>query len=138
MLNPSTADANVDDPTILKCIALTQGWEEFGELAVVNMYAWRSTAPLGLLGIEDPVGPENDQHIADAVYQSNRIVLAWGSHPRLGSMLAARVFVVKRILREKAGGEVGVLGRNDDGSPKHPLYLKKTTAFQPDILYTTT
>jgi hypothetical protein len=135
MLNPSTADAEVDDPTILKCIALAQHWD-YGELSVVNMYAWRSTSPLGLLVIADPVGPENDQRLADAFYQSNRIVLAWGRHERLGSMLAARSFVVRRILREKAGGEIGVLGRNEDGSPKHPLYLSKTTPFTPDPAYT--
>ena len=137
MLNPSIADANIDDPTILKCITLAKNWE-FGGIAVINMYAWRSTDPLGLIGIADPVGPDNDRWIADVAYQSNRIVLAWGRHERLGSMLAARAFVVRRILRKRAGGEIGVLGKNSDGSPKHPLYLKNTTQFIPAPEYSAT
>lgn len=53
-------------------------------------------------------------------------------HDCLGPMRDARVFVVRRLLREALGPvhEIGTLGRNENGSPKHPLFLKKTTEFQ--------
>ena len=44
MLNPSTADAAVDDPTLLTLIHFGRLWG-YGGLAVVNLYGWRSPHP---------------------------------------------------------------------------------------------
>ena len=42
MLNPSTADAEVDDATIRSCIRLCRSWS-FGSFEVVNLFGWRAT-----------------------------------------------------------------------------------------------
>jgi hypothetical protein len=47
MLNPSTADADVDDPTIRRVINFAKSWN-YGGVYVVNLYAFRSTDPKGL------------------------------------------------------------------------------------------
>ena len=39
MLNPSTADESVDDPTIRRCISFAKAWG-FGSLSVGNLFAF--------------------------------------------------------------------------------------------------
>ena len=59
-LNPSTADAHVDDPTIRRCMGFAAAWGH-RELWVANLFALRSPYPDALLGADDPVGPRNDR-----------------------------------------------------------------------------
>ena len=67
MLNPSTADAEVDDATIRRCLGFADA-HGFGELEVVNLYAYRATDPADLKRAGYPVGPDNDAHIEDAMH----------------------------------------------------------------------
>lgn len=115
MLNPSTADAFVDDPTIRRCVAFARR-EGCGGLVVVNLFALRATDPKALRSHPDPVGPLNDTFLSDARLLGSSVIAAWGAH---GS-LHGRDEAVARLL---AGRAVQCLGVTKDGHPCHPLYL---------------
>src|SRR3954468_18218250 len=81
MLNPSTADADVDDPTIRKCIGFAKR-HRHGGIILANLFAWRTTDPRELPRAADPVGPANDEHIRWACRAPllATVVAGWGSH----------------------------------------------------------
>ena len=65
MLNPSTADAEIDDPTIRRCVGFSKR-EGAGGIAVVNLYAFRATSPADLRQASAPYGPvRGDQPLVD-------------------------------------------------------------------------
>lgn len=125
MLNPSTADAAKDDPTIRRCIkhARALGGDA---LVVVNLYALRSTKPAALGKHADPVGPENMQHIGEQTSTAGQIICAWGqsafasrSEP---DMRASRCGVVLDEIRTIAPHTpLYKLAGADGVGPLHPL-----------------
>ena len=121
MLNPSTADAMQDDPTIRKCVGFCKRWG-YGLLMVCNLFAFRSTKPAGLLGLADPRGPENDAWLRTEAEAAHRIVLAWGSHHELRDLVSRRLFEVRREIAHHWSKMV-TLGHAKDGNPRHPLML---------------
>ena len=122
MLNPSTADAVKEDPTIRRCVGFARSWG-YGSLSVVNLFAFRATDPSDLLSAVDAVGPENDRHIVKECSQANLTVLAWGNPPR---SLTARASEVLAVLLE-SGIPAVCLGLTKQGMPRHPLYLAQAT-----------
>jgi hypothetical protein len=118
MLNPSTADANVDDPTIRRCIGFARSWG-YGRMGVVNLFAFRATKPNDLLRADDPVGPENDDHICDALAHSDFVICAWGAH----KFAEARARDFMKILKTR-NTLAHCLGVTKAGAPRHPLYVK--------------
>lgn len=120
MLNPSTADAHVDDPTIRRCIgfALREG---YGGIHVVNLMAYRATDPGDCLAQSDPIGPENDDYLERAARSASLVVCAWGAR--------APEWIVRRGICHLAGDVAGAglvcLGKTKDGSPRHPLYVAR-------------
>ncbi len=120
MLNPSTADALRDDPTIRRCLGYARAWG-FGAVEVVNLFAWRATDPRELRRAGDPVGPGNDRVIAEAAARNHAVIAAWGLHGALldrGSRVAALL----------APFGARCLGATAAGMPRHPLYLRATAA----------
>jgi hypothetical protein len=121
MLNPSTADATQDDPTIRRCLGFARTWG-FGGIAVVNLFALRSKDPASLRTEPDPVGPHNDQHIRDLSGTGAVTVVAWGaSNPD-----PERARAVLRILRGGAC-RLKCLRLTKAGEPAHPLRLPAST-----------
>lgn len=125
MLNPSTADARLNDPTIRRCINFSERWD-FDRLTVVNLFALRSTDPKALLEHLDPVGPLNDHWIERAAEDTKLIVVAWGAHP---VAIGRGQQVVDQLHR--AGRTPVCLGKTKDGWPRHPLYVRADIV--PDI-----
>lgn len=121
MLNPSTADALVDDPTIRRCMGFARR-EKYGGIDVVNLYAWRATDPRELAEAFDPQGPDNDRYLDDRIREQAQsdalIICAWGAHPiatEVGDALITRY--------KLEGVDFHCLGKTKDGHPKHPLYV---------------
>ncbi|MFL5328252.1 MAG: DUF1643 domain-containing protein [Gemmataceae bacterium] len=127
MLNPSTADAERNDPTIRKCIGFAQRWG-CGRLQVVNLFALRATSPAELRRVSDPVGPRNRGMIERVLAEPGGIVVcAWGVHGQLmeqGDKVAA-------WLEHIGNRELMCLGRTSAGHPRHPLYLPYTANLIP-------
>lgn len=120
MLNPSTADALVDDPTVRRCVGFAQR-EGADRLDVVNLFGLRSPKPHLLRLADDPVGPDNDRHIAEAAADADLVVLAYGSL-KYDSWLA-RADDVLGVLSDRHGGILWTLGSTANGCPRHPLYV---------------
>ncbi|MDW0357777.1 DUF1643 domain-containing protein [Halomonas venusta] len=117
MLNPSTADASLDDPTIRRCRGFAKSWGCAG-LTVANLYALRATNPKELWTCQDPIGPENDETLRKLAWKYGDIVCAWGATAK-----PERVNEVSQILVD-AGARLWCLGTTKSGAPKHPLYIK--------------
>lgn len=116
MLNPSTADATHDDPTLRRVTAISRR-AGFGALEVVNLCALRSADPADLARAEDPIGPRTDAALRRALARADAVVAAWGVPPR---GLVERAEAVRRML----GGDVRCLGLTGGGHPRHPLYVR--------------
>lgn len=122
MLNPSTADSDIDDPTIRRCIRFSRRWGYDG-LIVLNLFAFRTPLPDNLRKTPCPVSEPNDFGRNNRFIQwfSNKCVLmvaAWG---RRGKLMNRDKIFVDEVL---SGIQLYCLGRNSDGTPKHPLYCR--------------
>ena len=112
MLNPSTADEFVEDPTIRRIVNYAKDWG-YGSVYVGNLYAFRSTDPKGLNSVEDPIGPENITNIQALIGLVDKVVYAWGNERKEPEWL-------KKIVTNPYCIDI-----SKKGIPKHPLYLKK-------------
>lgn len=119
MLNPSSADAITDDPTLRRCIRFAQSWG-YGSLEVVNLFAYRTTKPAELNLVKDPIGSENDRYLKEAFTLADLIIVAWGTRGILRNRS-------REVLDFLTGFEVYCLGTTKKGCPRHPLYLKSNT-----------
>jgi len=123
-LNPSTADAGNDDQTIRRCIGFAREWG-CGSLHMYNLFAYRATDPAAMFSARkkgvDIVGPRNDEFLESVMDSGALIIAAWGTH---GSQSETGKGLIET-------GLVQHLGLNKNGSPKHPLYLRKDTKPQP-------
>lgn len=129
-LNPSTADAEKDDPTIRKCMKFARAWG-YNEIVMLNLFALRATDPEVMKAFRgDPIGPENDATIK-RMAQGREVLCAWGND---GEHLG-RGAAVLELLRYSAvtlpGLHLKALGSNKNGQPKHPLYLADSTTPEP-------
>jgi hypothetical protein len=125
MLNPSTADAERDDPTIRRCVGFARSWG-YGGLTVGNLYAYRSTQPARLAEVEDPVGPDNDAALRMLAGDAALIVCAWGADRHAGRDRIRRVETLLRTHRPLHG-----LGCAKRGAPRHPLFIHRDQQPEP-------
>ena len=128
-LNPSTADATQDDPTLRSCIRLASRWG-YGGLYMTNLFAYRSTDPTQIEQVDDPIGPENDRWIKRLLEYVSEIVVCWGG-------IKQRKHLDRdKLVLELLGDRVMCLGLTKDKAPRHPLFLKaEETELQPFKLF---
>lgn len=123
MLNPSTADAEKDDNTIKRCIEFARSWG-FGSLYVVNLYAYRSRYPQGMLAVHDPKGPDNLKYITSITEKCEKVICAWGNASIVSRL--EKLYPGYLPLKSISAMKLHYLALANDGTPKHPLYLKST------------
>lgn len=129
MLNPSTADALADDPTIRRCVGFAKRWG-CAAVEVVNLFGYRATHPTDLQRSNTEWGnrgPGNDQAVvaamAEVTAQFGYVIAAWGSTLEYDP---AHIAAVRHVARtaDELGVSLDCLGVTASGSPRHPLYLK--------------
>jgi hypothetical protein len=133
MLNPSTADAELDDPTVRRCMGFARS-AGYGGVCVVNLFALRTTNPSTLRTRPWPVGQLNNHYLCLA-FQTARsrrepVVAAWGPAPSVRTLVAERAADVVALARG-CRVELMCLGQSKSGAPRHPLMLPATATLRP-------
>lgn len=121
LANPSTATPEELDPTVSRCVNYARSWG-YGWCVVVNVRAWRATDPKEVPKDQEAIGPENHNHLLAETAKADLVVCGWG---KLGGEQGHHVLRLLSCFWRGGGFEIFCLGRNKDGSPKHPLYLRK-------------
>lgn len=131
MLNPSTADADVDDPTVRRCIAFARE-NKHNAIEVLNLYPFRATNPAVLRNHSDKllVGDETSWSDNAAMIKGywSVAVVAWGD-----LKVARHVDRAQHVLNElaAAGIDAQCLGVTKYLHPRHPLYVPGGTKLEP-------
>lgn len=123
MLNPSTADADRDDPTIRKCVGFARRWG-YGGIEVVNLCAWRATDPRELFNVPHPTSephqPRRNFVAVEQVLEAAKIVVAaWG----VPGGEFAQATTMLDTFKARWPAKLRVIGFNAGGTPKHPLMV---------------
>ena len=118
MLNPSTADAFILDPTVRRCVGYAKSWG-YGSLEVTNIFSLRATDPKELYSADDPTGPDNDEALILAAAAADLVVAGWGVHGKL----LGRGSAVAQLL-SASGVVVHCVSVTKGGYPGHPLYVR--------------
>ncbi len=124
-VNPSTADANIDDQTITKLIGFTERNGGRGFI-VGNVFAFRATDVKALKKARDPVGNDNNKYLEEIISQADVLVPCWGNTKKVPVRLRDNFkTTMGKILN--SGKVVKIFGRTVDQDPKHPLMLPYST-----------
>ena len=113
-LNPSTANETTNDPTIRRVIGMAKQWG-FGGVYMMNCFTYVSTDPNEL--VKDKDLEWNNRRLLHIARRCQEIVFAWGAFEAAkerGQELAAMFPKAKALII------------NQDGSPRHPLYVPKS------------
>ena len=129
-VNPSTADATIDDHTVRKWSGFTRRWG-YGIFRVGNLFAYRATDVSELARVDNPIGPANDSSLREMLAQANLVVPCWGNAGKLPPRLRGRISTVRTMLRDlDVFTPVQCLGTTKSGDPKHPLTLGYSTPLE--------
>ena len=120
-VNPSTADARIDDATVRKWIGFTKvnGGRRF---IVGNVFALRSTDVNALKSDADPVGPENVEHLMAIAAAADILVPCWGARGKIPKELHFHLAQTLTLL-VATGKPIMTFGFSKSGDPLHPLML---------------
>lgn len=124
-VNPSTADENTNDQTILKDMGFAARLG-FGGILKMNVGAYRATDPRDWRVAVDRIGPLNTtKHLREYAEKFNVTIYiaAWGRNGRYAPEQCAAI--------EREFPDLMCFGRNNDGTPRHPLMLPYSTPLEP-------
>lgn len=124
-MNPSTATAEVNDPTITREIGFTRRFG-YNAYAKCNVMDYRATDPKQLLTVEEPRSEYNLPAIMTYAESAEIIILAYGAlHKSLQKYADETVSGLRA-----AGHELYCLGLTKSGQPRHPLYLRSDSKLE--------
>lgn len=115
-LNPSTADETQNDPTIRRVVGFAKDWG-YGGVYMCNLFGIVSTDPAELKTCDDPV-KDNDSWLLQYSELSRDILFGWGNFKEA----TERAVMVSGWFPNAL-----CLGKNANGTPKHPLYIAAKT-----------
>lgn len=124
-VNPSTADATVDDATVRKWRGFVSRWGG-SRFIVGNVFAFRATDVRQLSSAADPVGPLNANHIREIAAAADVLVPCWGNRSKLPPHLRRHLNECLATLRS-FDKRVVTFGLSQSGDPLHPLMLSYST-----------
>jgi hypothetical protein len=124
-VNPSTADASLDDATVRKWRGFVTRWGG-SRFIVGNVFAFRSTDVKALASTSDPIGRLNNDHLGEIIAEADILVPCWGDQLKVPSELRMHFRWMGRVLAA-AGKPVKTFGLSNGGYPKHPLMLGYNT-----------
>lgn len=117
-MNPSTATADVNDPTISREINFTKRLG-LNCMVKVNVMDYRATNPKDLMCVMPEVCSGNNlPTIGPLAESAEKVIAAWGSLP---GPLAWTAQEVEYCLSD---APLWCLGKTKNGSPRHPLYVR--------------
>ena len=122
-LNPSTGDADTDDPTIRRCMGFASDWG-YQYLTVVNLFAYRTPSPAALKRASNPEGQGNRAALRTACKNADCIVAAWGNHGSYRNQST-------RLARLWNNYPLSCFGTTLTGHPIHPLYQPRDARLEP-------
>lgn len=128
-VNPSTADADLDDATVRKWrgFTLRNGGRKF---IVGNVFSFRATDVKVLRKTLITMGPDHRRHLEAIIQEADILVPCWGSSDKLdyGHVLYMRNLMIQLL---ESGKPVLHFGLTKSGEPKHPLMLGYDTPLLP-------
>lgn len=124
LLNPSTADESVNDPTVRRCLDYSKRWN-FDALVILNLFAFREKNRAAMKTETDPVGPSNRLAFRKYIAPNQQVLCAWGTD----GMHRRQDAQAKKWIEEE-GGQLFILRLNQNGTPAHPGRLPKTLNLQ--------
>ncbi len=120
-INPSTADASLDDATVRKWRGFVSRWGG-SRFIVGNVFAFRSTDVKALATTPDPIGRLNNDHLKQIIAEADILVPCWGDQKKVPPELRLHFHWMRQVLTA-AGKPVKTFGLSNGGYPKHPLML---------------
>lgn len=125
-VNPSTADASLDDATVRKWRGFVARWGG-SRFIVGNVFAYRSTDVKALATTPDPIGRLNNDYLKQIIAEADILVPCWGDQKKVPTELRLHFRWMSEVLSASAK-PVKTFGLSNGGYPKHPLMLGYDTA----------
>ena len=137
MFNPSTADANEDDPTIRRVMGFARR-EKCTIVDIINLIPFITPYPSDL----DPNTAFGDRqyitYLLSTLLEHNKVVIGWGAiGDKYPDIFSAALFEITQYMQTEAllASKFFCLGKTETGHPKHPLYIKKDQPLEPFDLH---
>lgn len=119
-LNPSKADAEIDDPTIRRDISFAKR-EGCGMLMKTNLYEFRATEPKDMFAAAERRAPDYWQRMGDLLAMAPCpvvVVACWGVNAKQADADEFCAWAQDNSI------PLWCLGKTISGAPRHPLYVK--------------